>query len=239
MSRLCYALFACMILFLSASALAQPAPAERPYISVTGIAERAIVPDEIYIRISIKELYEGRDKVSIDDQEREMMDKLKALGFNMADISLSAADEVYRKAKGFKRDVMAKRNYELKVNNADMAGKVLDTLEAMKIVDASVVRFDYSKREQLKKELQIEAVKAAKEKAQYLLEAIGQRAGKPVLVEEITGRNSNNEVQNLTERGYYNFANATQPSEDVFTPVQFEFRKIVYKCAINGRFLIE
>ncbi len=239
MNRLIFALFAYAISFLPISAIAQPAPPEKPYINVTGVAEQAVVPDEIYIRISITERYEGRDKVSIEAQENEMVDKIKALGININDFSLSAADEVYRKAKSFKRDVMGKRNYELKVGSADMAGKVLDTLEAMKIVNASVVRFDYSKKDELKKELQIEAIKAARNKAQYLLEAIGQRAGKPIFVEEVTGKLNNNEVHNFAERGQYYIVDGIQSNEDVYSPVQFEFRKIVYKYAVNARFLIE
>jgi hypothetical protein len=45
---------------------AQETEKDAPYIEVTGMAEKEIIPDEIYIRIIIKERYDGRDKITIE-----------------------------------------------------------------------------------------------------------------------------------------------------------------------------
>ncbi|PKP46668.1 MAG: hypothetical protein CVT95_06675 [Bacteroidetes bacterium HGW-Bacteroidetes-12] len=39
---------------------------EKRYIEVTGTAEKEIIPDEIYISITIRERHEGKEKITID-----------------------------------------------------------------------------------------------------------------------------------------------------------------------------
>jgi len=45
---------------------------EIPVIEVVGSAEKEIVPDEIYIAITIREPESGLDKVSIEKQEADL-----------------------------------------------------------------------------------------------------------------------------------------------------------------------
>ncbi len=52
---------------------------EKPYIEVTGMAEKEIIPDEIFIAITIRERYEGREKISIDKQEADLKEALKSI----------------------------------------------------------------------------------------------------------------------------------------------------------------
>ena len=234
MNRKIVILYFCLMLAPGLKLYAQNVN-EKPYINVSGSAEREVVPDEIYITVTLIERYEGRDKVDIETQERQMVDKLKGCGVTSADIALSTADEAYRKAKVFHNDVMAKKKYQLKVSSADMAGKVLDALEDMKIRDAAISRLDYSKRNELKKELLIEAVKAAKSKAEYMLEAIGQRAGKPLLITEDANNNyTANVFAGEKAMRMYNSSTEMTTSEGG----TIDFRKIRYRYSVNTRFEI-
>lgn len=242
MSKHTYALMICASSLFATGAYAQTAPVEKPYISVTGTAEREIVPDEIYLKITLTERYEGKEKITMDAQEWTMMQKLKGVGVQMEDLVLSSADEVYRKAKRYKKDVMAKREYELKVSTADLAGKVLDTLEEMKITDASLDRFDYSKKEALKKELEKEAVRNARDKSQSMLEAIGARAGKPIVISENTIYDNNSYSYRANGDTYLKMRRGEEVNTDrnsVPWGRQNELKKIRYTCTINARFLIE
>ncbi|HCR48026.1 MAG TPA: hypothetical protein DIW24_00225 [Bacteroidetes bacterium] len=45
-------------------------------------------------------------------------------------------------------------------------------------------RVHHSKMDELRREVRIQAIKAAKEKADYLLAAIGEQTGKPLVVQE-------------------------------------------------------
>src|SRR5690606_17774563 len=57
-------------------------------------------------------------------------------------------------------------------------------LEAEGISNVQVDRVDHSKIEQLKRDVKIQAIKVAKEKANDMAEAIGQTAGKAVYIQE-------------------------------------------------------
>jgi uncharacterized protein YggE len=54
----------------------------------------------------------------------------------------------------------------------------------MRIVEAGISRVNHSQLTEFKKELEIMAIKAAKEKASYLLNAIGENLGKPIYISE-------------------------------------------------------
>ena len=56
----------------------------------------------------------------------------------------------------------------------------------------NISKTDHSKIIQLRKDTRIKAIKAAKEKAEYLLEAIGEKPGKPLIVRETSNRSYGN-----------------------------------------------
>lgn len=47
---------------------------DKPFIDVTGTAEKEVIPDEIFINIVIRERYVNREKITVEAQE----DKLKS-----------------------------------------------------------------------------------------------------------------------------------------------------------------
>ena len=61
------------------------------YIEVNGKAEMEVVPDEIYIAITINEK-DNKGKVSIDQQEKAMFRSLKSLGI---DLETDSMDDGY------------------------------------------------------------------------------------------------------------------------------------------------
>jgi uncharacterized protein YggE len=159
-------------------------PEESPFIEVTGTAKKEIVPDEIYIAIIIHERYVNKEKISIEFQEEKLKNAIKSLGIDLANLSLSDANADYVKIRWQKKDVLTKKDYTLKVSSAALVGQVFTELEKLEITDAFISKVDYSKMEDLKKEVKIEAIKAAKNKADYLLAAIGEQTGKPLVIVE-------------------------------------------------------
>ena len=155
-----------------------------PYIEVRGNSEKEVVPDEIYISITIKERLEGKDKVSIEKQETEMKEAIKSIGVSLDNLSLSDANANYIKVRWKKKDVITKSEYLLKVGNAMTVGQVFEKLDELQIVDAYISKVSHSKLLDFKKEVRIMAVKAAKEKADYLLAAIGEETGRALIISE-------------------------------------------------------
>tara|TARA_B100000508_G_C11461112_1_gene279295 strand:- start:311 stop:1024 length:714 start_codon:yes stop_codon:yes gene_type:complete len=153
-------------------------------IEVVGSAEKEIVADEIYISITIRERESGKDQITIDQQEADLKGGLQRIGVDLENLSLSDANANYLPIKWSKKDVITRKIYELKVEDALMVGKVFEVLDELKITEAHIARVSHSKVEVLKKEVRIMAIKAAKEKADYLLEAIGQTTGRALKVNE-------------------------------------------------------
>lgn len=161
-----------------------PKSEESPYIEVTGTAEQEVIPDEIYIGITIKERYVNKLKISIEEQEGKLKTALKSLNIDLTNLYLSDANADYVKIKWQKKDVLTKKDYTLKVSNATMVGQVFLELEKLEITEASISKVNHSKIDSLKKDIRIKAIKDAKDKADYLLHAIGEQTGKPLIIRE-------------------------------------------------------
>lgn len=166
---------------------AQPTtpPQTPPYIEVTGRSELNVVPDEIHIAIELRERGSGNNKVTVEKQEVDLKAALKGLGIELANLTLSdaMADLVPKK---FRRDdVIATKGYMLKVGDAEMVRKVFMELDRLQIEDARIHHVSHSKEVELRREQRIKAIKAAKDKADYLLEAIGEHTGAAQEVREV------------------------------------------------------
>jgi uncharacterized protein YggE len=165
-----------LLAFATMLAFGQNNPAkldEQPYIEVTGTAEQEIVPDEIYIGIVIREKYAGKVKLSIEEQEVKLKNAVKSLGIDLDNLYLSDVNADYVKIRWQKKDVLTKKEYTLKVSNATAVGQVFVELEKLEITDGFIAKVNHSKMDKWKKEVKIQAIQDAKEKAQYLLKAIG------------------------------------------------------------------
>lgn len=218
-----------------------PKTEEQPYIEVTGIAEKEIVPDEIYIGIIIREKYVNKVKVTIDEQEEKLKQAVKSLGIDVANLYLSDANADYVKIRWQKKDVLTKKDYTLRVLNAATVGQVFLELDKLEITDAFIIKVNHSKIDSLRKEVKIQAIKAAKDKADYLLAAIGEQTGKPLVIKE-NEMVPNNALSNISGRGLRQeeagfFNDLDKLSNDNNKEIQFQ--KIKIKTSIYIKFLIK
>lgn len=171
-----------LIVVLSALSIAGHAQEiTKPYIEVTGTSETEVVPDELTLTIT---LTESKERPNIQKQEDRLKKSLRDLGLDLSNLTLNSADADYQRIKAFKKEVVVSKTYLLKLSSADMIGKVYEQLSELDAQDAYISKVNYSKMEEIKKENSIKAIKAAKEKAQNLLAAIGQQTGMPLQVFE-------------------------------------------------------
>ena len=169
------------------------------FIEVTGTSETEVTPDEIYVTITLLERMDGKEKVTIEKQEADLKKNIKELGIDLNDLTLNSADADYGKVRRSTKDVLIKKSYLLKVSSAEVLGKVYDRLDKINAHDAFISRYSHSKILDLQKENRIKAVKAAKEKIDYLLGALDQQSGKPIEIKE-----QENYVQNAPMPSYAN-----------------------------------
>ncbi len=218
-------------LFTSFFAIAQKA--EKPSIKVTGSAEIEIIPDEIFISITLSERYDGKKKIDIEPQEQELKKAISSIGIALNDLKVANLEADYTKVRWSKKDVLASKNYELMVSDAETLGKVFKKLDELNVADAYVSRVSHSKIEEYRKEVKIKAIQAAKEKATYLLEAIDEKVGKPLWITE--GRNIslgtiNTRINMASNRSISSYADKSDSG--------ITFRKITLRYEITASFEI-
>jgi len=157
---------------------------ETPAIEVVGTGEMEIVPDEIFIAFTLKERFEGKTKIEIENQEKELKKRLLKIDIDLKDLQLADANSDFIKIKRKKLDVIASKNYVLKVKTTTEVAKVFELLDEIDAFNADIQRVDHSEIEKYRNEVKMMAIKAAKVKATNLLTAIGETIGKPLLIQE-------------------------------------------------------
>ena len=211
---------------------------EKPYIELNGRAEQEVIPNEIYINITIRERYVSKEKLTIEVQEEKLKAALKDINIDLKNLSLSDANADYVKVKFRTKDVLTKKDYNLKVNTATAVGQVFQQLDKIEITDAYISKVSHSKIDSLRKEVRITAIKAAKAKADYLLAAIGEQAGKPLFISEVEPAENFN--RNVTRGGsYYNTRMLDGDEKDKDTGGEIEFKKIKVECIMYVKFSIK
>jgi len=187
-----FSTFLLLAALTGANAQATQPVADPPYIEVTGTAEKFVIPDIIYIAITLRDKVVNKDTYTIAAQEAKLKSALQGLGIDLKNLSLTGASTDIIKYKRKDRGVEEVKEYELKVSSAADVSRVFEALHNIEVKEANIARTDHSQMDALRKEVRINAMKAAKEKATYLLQAIGEEPGKPLIVREelLSGRSN-------------------------------------------------
>lgn len=206
---------------------------ETPYIEVLGTGEMEIIPDQIYISFTLKERYEGKTKIAIEDQEKELKKRLLKLEIDLKDLQLADANSDFVIIKRKKKDVISSKDYLLKVSSTGTLAKVFELLDEINAFNANIQRVDHSEIKKFRKEVKMLAVQEAKEKAGYLLSAIGETVGKPLFIQE---RESYDEFQPLRKSAM--MVMDVAENQEAALP-ELSFQKIKLKYSVFARFAIK
>lgn len=191
-----------MILCAMALVVAFGASAHEPAakeIVVNGYAERKVAPDKFTLAITISES-DSKGRISLDEQERDMIKRLKSAGFD--------TDEALRLKNNYssykRRGALATRNYELIVHGAEDLSRAFTLLEELNLHSVSLSRATCTNLDAIREELRREAIREAKRNAEVLAEAIDQEIGTCTY---ICDYNSNGDVYfnvntSMKTRGY-------------------------------------
>ncbi|MDE1193506.1 MAG: SIMPL domain-containing protein [Arachidicoccus sp.] len=201
----------------------------QPYVEVNGAADTMIVPDEIYINITISE---NDSKQSVEQQETKMINALQSLGINIEkDLSTSDIISDFKNRFLRSKDVIKTKSYQLKVHDAMTAGKVFAALEDNGIANSSIDHVDYSKMDELKNVCRTKAIANAKTIAEALAKPLGQEVGKAIQIID-----ANNSTPTYTPQvRLYAMAKADVANQ---TP-QIDFQKIKITASENVKFLLK
>ena len=114
---------------------------ETSFIEVVGKAEREVVPNEIYIDISIKERIENGKKLSLEFLESRLKEVLKKIEIPIENLFFSDVNAVISKTGWFREDLLSNANYTLKVNGAQKLKKLFDKLRMQTLQKQHILTF--------------------------------------------------------------------------------------------------
>ena len=157
----------------------------KPFIEVNGTAQKEVIPDRIYIQITLTDKSTNDKDESIQNQEKNLKNGLTEIGIDLKDFYLSDAVSEITTYKKKETGIKLSREYTLIVKNGDEVKKIFKKLNDLNIKEAVISKTESSEIEKFRKEVRIAAIKVAKEKADYLLQAIGEELGKPLEIKEL------------------------------------------------------
>ena len=155
---------------------------DQPYIEVSATVDTLVVPDRIYVSITLNEA-DSKNKKSVEEQEKQLEMILKQLKIN-TDKDLSVLDYSSNFKKYFLKgqNILKTKKYSLLVRDAYTLANVIISLEEAGISNTEVEKVEYSKYKELLLELKSEAVKRSRITADKLVKPLNQKAGKALYI---------------------------------------------------------
>jgi uncharacterized protein YggE len=186
MKRILTTAFALCFTILALAQQSNPYPRT---IQVAGSAEIDIIPDEIYVVVTLKE-YEkrGTGKIDLEKIKSDFLGYCKAIGLPDSSVTIASYEgnnnyPWWRKRKN-KDELYASISYELKFSNSKKMDELVAKLDEDATQNFAISKVWHSKMPEYRKQLKIEATKAARNKAGYMAEAIGEKLGEAVSIIE-------------------------------------------------------
>lgn len=158
----------------------------KPIIEVTGSAEMEIIPDEIYVSVTLREFMVDKKKQPITAIEKDFKDVINALKIDNKLISLEGVygsyDYDYKTQK--RGEFLNAKTFIIKFADLEKYNQLVVQLDKKGIENVHIQRTGHSKMEEYRRKVKVEALKAAKEKADLMLTAIGKKVGDVQLIRE-------------------------------------------------------
>lgn len=159
-------------------------------IEVVGSAEMEIVPDEIFFSIALQEYKPSNNKkVDISTLEKQLVKAVRQAGIDDEDFQIENVygwnQDYWRKKDKKDEEFLAQKRYRLKLSNLNKINGILAQVDPEGIAHANISDYSHSNIEEYRKELKIKALKAAKDKAEYLLQSIDEELGEALKIQEV------------------------------------------------------
>ena len=207
------------------------------YIQVTGSAEMEIDPDEIRFKIGIEEYWKeefekGKEykdyitKVPIEDIEKSLIPELISVGISKEQIIINEVGNYWRSnGKDFKKS----KTIEIIITDFKKIDEIILNVKTRGINYMRIAELKNKNITEYRKQLKIEAMKAAKYKATYLLESIGDSLGQTISVVEV----SNNIISYWNQRDMYSNTILSSSSNNNSDNENMKKIKLKYEVSIS------
>ena len=127
--------------------------------------------------------------------------------------------------------------YQIKFKDSKKMDQLVDLLDDEATANFQITKATHSKIQDYRKQLKIQAVKAAKDKGIYLTDAINEKLGEAIAIEEPNENSFENSLENnIRIRGISNVAyfnkDAEKMNDNGVTGVDFKKIKLRYEVKI-------
>ena len=229
----------------------QPIFTNNPFpktITVSGSAEMEVIPDEIYVNITLREYQKrGENKKDIETIKTAFLENCKAIGLPDSVISIISFTG-YNNYYSFKKrkkdpDMQSSITYQVKFKSSELMDKLVEKLDDEATQNFIIANTSHSKMTEFRRQLKIKAMQAAKDKGIYLTEAVGEKLGEAITV--IEPDESTNNLTFANGLVYYNsFSQANQSFRDKNnkegeTEQEIDFKKIKLRYEVSVVFALK
>ena len=189
------------------------------YIEVTGSSEIEVVPDEIHFLIQIKEYWQ-EEYTGKSNKEEDFRTK----------VPLAMIEKDLRRSLrkiGIADDAIGKQ-LDIRLTDFEQINSIIRSVNTWGIESMRIGELKHKDLPMYRKQGKIEALKAAREKASYLVEAMGQELGEVIRIVEPV---DNNISRYLPFQAQSNVSMGTAATE--------QYRVIKLRYEMTARFAIK
>jgi hypothetical protein len=143
---------------------------------------------------------------------------------------------MYKQNKKKNPDMKASITYQVKLSSTEKMDELVQKLDDEATQSFFISKTSHSKLQEFKKQLKIQAVKSARDKAIYLADAINEKVGEAITI------NEPNEINIFPQAGYANRmmkAEVVGLASDQTQSVNVDFKKIKLQFEVNVTFALK
>lgn len=201
------------------------------YIEVTGTSEIEIVPDEIHYLIEIREYFkeefdgkskpeEYRTKVPLAEIEQGLREALANSGIPQNAIRTQEIGDYWRQQG---QDFLVSKKFNITLTDFNQINEIVKRIDTKGIHTMRIGELENNDMPAYHQKGKIEALKAARRKATYLVEALGKRLGEVIrIVEKDSGNVSPFAQSNVMSSDVASFDNFRTIKKNYSMLVRFE-----------------
>jgi uncharacterized protein YggE len=164
-------------------------------ISVTGSAEMEVPPDDIELVIQLAE-YNREKNDNIEHIQKELFEKTDAAGIPRSSVTIKDVGDHYSYWRYYwdwyywnnpaNRPYITKQ-YSIRLESMLQVDKLVESLQMRGISNVYLGETQCKNLAEYRRQVKLEAIKMAKEKAEYMLNAIGEKTGSVISIKEVDG----------------------------------------------------
>lgn len=201
------------------------------YIEVTGTSEIEIVPDKIHYLIEIREYFkeefdgkskpeEYRTKVPLAEIEQGLREALANSGIPQNAIRTQEIGDYWRQQG---QDFLLSKKFDITLTDFNQINEIVKRIDTKGIHTMRIGELENNDMPAYHQKGKIEALKAARRKATYLVEALGKRLGEVIrIVEKDSGNVSPFAQSNVMSSDAASFDNFRTIKKNYSMLVRFE-----------------